>query len=183
MSALPDESAECVERHLLICEICRQRLIEAEAYMTAMNGAAQGLQHQERGAKGWRWSFPRLVPAFAALAFVAIAAITFPLVRRGVVAPFAVNLQTMRGPNQAAAPSRRPLLLTLDLTGLAASPSYRIQMVDHSGNPVWQGEFKSLGSTGSIAIPPQERGSYFVRVALPSGETLREYGVQLRGTD
>jgi hypothetical protein len=34
-----------------------------------------------------------------------------------------------------------------------------------------------------VAIPAQERGSYFVRVALPSGETLREYELQLRGTD
>jgi len=184
MSALPDELAERVERHLLICETCRQRLIEAEEYTAAMKGAARGLLQPARAAKRWRWSFPRLMPAFAALAFLAIAAVTVPLVHRGVVAPFAVNLQTMRGPaNQATAPSRRPLILTLDLTGLATSPSYRIEMVDHSGNPVWQGEFKSLGGAGSIAIPPQKRGLYFVRVALPSGETLREYGLQVRGTD
>jgi hypothetical protein len=183
MNSLPDESAERVERHLLICETCRQRLIEAEAYMTAMKGAARGLQQPERAAKRRWWSFPRLVPAFAALAFLAIAAVTFPLIHRGATAPFAVNLQTMRGPNQATAPSRRPLVLSLDLTGLAASPSYRIDMVDQSGNLVWKGEFKSLGSTGSVAIPPQKRGSYFVRVALPSGDTLREYGLQLRGND
>jgi hypothetical protein len=184
MSALPNESVERIERHLLICETCCQRLIEAEEYVTVMKGATRGLQQQERAAKRWWWSFPRLVPAFAAFAFLAIAAVTFPLVHRGVEAPFTVNLQTMRGPaNQATAPSRRPLVLTLDLTGLAASPSYRIEMVDQSGNRVWQGEFDSLGTTGSVAIPPQKRGSYFVRVALPSGETLREYGLQLQGND
>lgn len=190
MGVLPDESAERVERHLLTCEICRQHLIEAEEYTAAMKGAARGLlqperaaKQPERAAKPWRWSFPRLVPAFAALAFLVIAAVTFPLIHRGVAAPFPVNLQTMRGPNQATAPSRRSLVLALDLTGLAASPSYRVEMVDQSGNPVWRGEFKSLGSTGSVAIPPQKRGSYFVRIALPSGETLREYGLQLRGND
>jgi hypothetical protein len=184
MSALPEESAERVERHLLICEACRQRLIETEEYTAAMKVAARSLLQPEHAPKRWRWSLPRLVPAFAALAFLAIAAVTLPLVQRPAKAPFAVNLQTMRGPaNQATAPSRRRLVLALDLTGLAASPSYRIEMVDRSGNRVWQGEFKSLGATGSVAIPPQKRGSYFVRVALPSGETLREYGLQLQGTD
>jgi hypothetical protein len=184
MSALPEESAARVEQHLLICETCRQRLIEAEQYTAAMKGAARGLPQPERVARRWRWSFPRLVPAVAALAFLVVAAVTVPLVHHGAASPFAVNLQTMRGPaNQATAPSRRPLVLTLDLTGLAASPAYRVEMVDQSGNPVWQGEFKSLGATGSVAIPPQKRGSYFVRVALPSGETIREYGLQVRGTD
>jgi hypothetical protein len=184
MSALPEESAARVEQHLLICETCRQRLIEAEQYTAAMKGAARSLLQPERGAKRWRWSFPQLIPAFAALAFLAFAAVTLPLVHRGAAAPFAVTLQTMRGPaNQATAPARRPLILALDLTGLAASPSYRIEMVDQSGSLVWQGEFNSLGATGSVAIPPQERGSYFVRIALPSGEALREYGLQLRGTD
>jgi hypothetical protein len=119
---------------------------------------------------------------------VAIAAVTFPLVHHGLThelvaaAPFTVSLRTMRGPaNQATAPSRRPLLLELDLTGLAASPAYRIEMVDRSGYRVWQGVLTSLGATGSVAIPAQERGSYFVRIALPSGETLREYGLQLQG--
>jgi hypothetical protein len=75
------------------------------------------------------------------------------------------------------------LLLELDLTGLAASPSYRVEMVDRAGDPVWHGACDSHGATGSAAVPPQKRGSYFVRVALPSGETLREYGLELRGSD
>jgi hypothetical protein len=184
MSALPEESVVRVEQHLLICDACRQHLLEAEEYMATIRAAAGGLSRQERAAKRWRWSFPRLIPAFAVLACLAIAAVRLPLVHRGVVPPLTVNLQTMRGPaNQATAPSRRPLLLQLDLTGLAASPSYRIEIVDQSGNRVWQGAFKSLGASGSVAIPAQERGSYFVRVALPSGETLREYELQLRGTD
>ena len=190
MSSLPEESTVVVEQHLLICETCRQQLLETEAYMTAIQSAARGLPRPAVASKRrWRWSFPRLIPAFAALACLLIAAVTLPLVHRelsrGVAAaPFAVNLQTMRGLLvPATGPSRRPLLLEMDLTGLAASPSYRIEIVDQAGDQVWQGAFNSLGATGSIAIPGQKRGAYFVRVALPSGETLREYGLQLRGAD
>jgi hypothetical protein len=184
MSALPEESVARVEMHLLICDACRKQLLEVEEYITALKGAAGGLPPQEEAAKRWRWSFPRLIPAFAALAILAIAAVKLPLVHRGAEPPFAVNLQTMRGPaNQATAPSRRLLLLQLDLTGLAASPSYRIEMVDQSGNRVWRGAFDTHGASGSVSVPAQKRGSYFVRVALPSGENLREYELQLRGTD
>lgn len=189
MSALPEGSTVEVEQHLLICDICRQKLLEAEEYMAAIKSAARALPLPEAAPKWWRWSFPRLIPAFAALACIAILAVTLPLVRRefgqrGAAAPFAVNLQTMRGTaGQASAPSRRPLLLELDLTGLAASRSYRVEIVDRAGNRVWQGVFDSLGAQGSVAIPAEKPGSYFVRVALPSGETLREYGLQLQGAD
>jgi len=190
MSALPEESAARVEQHLLVCETCRQNLSAAEAYMAAIKSATRERSQPELAAsvtkvKRWRWSFPRLIPAFAALAFLAIAAVTLPLIgRHPPTEPFAVSLQTMRGAeNQAEAPSRQPLLLKLDLTGLTELNVYRVEIVDQSGHRVWQGELQSLGATGSMTVPAQKRGSYFVRVSLPSGQALREYGLQLRGTD
>jgi hypothetical protein len=111
-------------------------------------------------------------------------AVTLPLVRTSNQAPVPVNLQTMRGTaNLATAPSRRPLRLDLDLTGLAASPSYQIQLVDQVGKSVWQSTFKSEGATAAVNIPAQKRGSYFVRLALPTGETIREYSLQIDGGD
>ena len=90
----------------------------------------------------------------------------------------------MRGAStQNAGPSRRPLLLTLDLSGLAASHSYLVEMVDRKGDLMWRGAGNSNGASASVTVPPQKRGTYFVRVALPSGETVREYGLELRGTD
>jgi hypothetical protein len=56
-------------------------------------------------------------------------------------------------------------------------------MVDQSGNRVWQGAIAGPAASASVTVPPQKRGMYFVRVALPSGETLREYGLVIRGTD
>jgi len=181
---LSEESAARAERHLLICEDCRERLVEAEAYSTAMKYAASGLRTPDRAGKWRRWFLKGLIPASAVLVLVGAVAATWPVIRRGAAAPFAVSLRAMRGPaSQATAPSRRRLLLELDLTGLAASPSYRIEIVDQLGNRVWQGACGGHGATGSVAVPAQERGTYFVRIALPLGETLREYGLEVRGTD
>ena len=186
MHALSREASARVEEHLLICETCRGRLVEADEYVAAMKDAARDLPLQERAPEPsrWQWRWPRLVPAFAVVGAIAIAVAALPLTRRATPAPFAVSLQTMRGPQtQAQAPSRRPLALQLDLTGLAASPSYRIEMVDQSGNRVWRGAIASPAASASVTVPPQKRGLYFVRVALPSGETLREYGLVIRRTD
>jgi hypothetical protein len=184
MRALSPEASARVEEHLLICETCRGRLVEADEYVAAMKDAARDLPRQEPAPEPWRWRWPHLIPAFAAVALITIAVVALPLNRHATPAPFAVSLQTMRGPQtQAHAPSRRPLALELDLTGLAASPSYRIEMVDQSGNRVWQGAIANPVGAASVTVPPQKRGTYFVRVALPSGETLREYGLEIRGTD
>jgi hypothetical protein len=182
---LAEESAALVEIHLLVCEICRQRLVEVEAYTMAMQSAASSLRSEQHARARNRWSvFPRLIPAFAAFALLAIMAVTLPLVRTSKPAPFPVNLQTMRGTeNLATAPSRRPLQLDLDLTGLAASPVYHIDLVDQTGGFAWKGTFSGEGATASVNIPAQKRGTYFVRLALPSGETIREYSLQIRGGD
>jgi len=75
------------------------------------------------------------------------------------------------------------LALQLDLAGLAASPAYRIEPVDQSGHRWWQGAIANPMAAASVTVPPQKRGMYFVRVALPSGETLREYALEIRGAD
>ena len=188
MHALSPEASARVEEHLLICETCRQRLVEADEYVAAMKDAASDLPRQNRVTESfrwrWRWRWPRLIPAFAAVAAFARAVVASLFARRATPAPFAVSLRTLPGPQtQAQAPSRRPLALQLDLTGLAASPSYRIEMVDQSGNRVWRGAIANPAGAAPVTVPPQKRGMYFVRVAMPSGETLREYELEIRGTD
>jgi predicted anti-sigma-YlaC factor YlaD len=187
MQTLSREASARVEQHLLICEPCRVRLMEVDEYSAAMKSAAQYLPRQERlpapEPSHWRWRWPHLIPVVAVVALIGIAVVSLPFTRHATVAPFAVSLQTMRGPQYSQAPSRRPISLQLDLTGLAASPSYLIEMVDQSGNRVWQGTIASPLSAASVTAPPQKRGMYFVRVVLPSGETLREYGLEIRGTD
>src|ERR1700691_2738996 len=116
MHALSQEASARVEEHLLICETCRGRLVETDDYVAAMNNAARNLPRQQRAnePRRWRWRWPLFVPAFAAVAAIAIVVVAYPLTRRDTAAPFAVSLRSMRGPQtQAQAPSRRALALQL----------------------------------------------------------------------
>jgi hypothetical protein len=182
---LDEESAALVETHLLVCQNCQQRLVEVEAYTVAMKYAALSLLAEERSAARKRWTFfPRLIPTFAAVALLAVAVVTLPLVRTSNQAPVPVSLQTMRGTaNLAIAPALRPLRLDLDLTGLAPAPVYNIELVAQTGEDVWNTTLKSEGAEVPVTIPAQRGGVYFVRVALPSGQTIREYALQIRDTD
>jgi hypothetical protein len=100
---------------------------------------------------------------------------------RKLTPAFAVNLRAVRGSaGESKAPPLRPLQLNLDLTGVAASPSYRLEMVDQLGNSIWHGTVIASDSKASASIPPEKRGAYFVRLYLPSGEILREFGLEVR---
>jgi predicted anti-sigma-YlaC factor YlaD len=184
MQTLSPEASARVEAHLLICATCRARLVEADTYVAAMKDAARYLPRQQPAPEPsrWRWGWLRLILSVAAAASIGIAVVAF-FTRHATPVPLTVSLQTIRGPRNSQAPSRRPLALQLDLTGLAASPAYRIEVVDQSGHRVWQGAIASPAAVVSVNVPPQKPGMYFVRVALPLGETLREYGLEIRGTD
>ena len=179
MGTLAEEETAELEQHLLRCEACCARVTEADSYVRAMKQAAQKLPEPE----GSRWNPRLLLPAFAVCALLIAAAVVkfSPSVER---LPATVALFAMRGTDtQAHGPSRQPLLLQPDLTGLAASSSYRLELVSISGAPVWQGVLSVQRQPPTALIPPQSRGIYFVRVSLPSGELLREYALELRGRD
>jgi hypothetical protein len=90
-----------------------------------------------------------------------------------------VDLVAMRGAGTSeTAPAGRTLLLHPDLTGLAASPSYRIQVVGEGGIEVRQSPMDA--ARGRVQFTGLSAGIYFVRVYLPGGELLREYGLEIR---
>jgi anti-sigma factor RsiW len=51
MGTLSGEEAEQIEEHLLICEACRGRVAESDAYVAAMRRAAKKLRRGEKGRK------------------------------------------------------------------------------------------------------------------------------------
>jgi hypothetical protein len=131
----------------------------------------------------WRWNFRLLLPAFAVCALL-IATAVVRLSPRIDQSPTAIALFAMRGADtHSQGPARRPLLLRPDLTGLPASSTYRLDVVDNSGSLKWQGVLSVDAKPPSIIVPPLSRGIYFVRVSLPSGQLLREYALELRGRD
>jgi hypothetical protein len=69
-------------------------------------------------------------------------------------------------------------MLHPDLTGLVEAPSYRLEIVDQNGRPVRQAALQ--GVQNGVRTPRLGAGLYFVRVYLPGGELLREYGLQIQ---
>jgi hypothetical protein len=69
-------------------------------------------------------------------------------------------------------------MLHPDLTGLAEDSSYRLEIVDQTGQTVRQG--KLTRAQNGIQVRGLGAGLYFVRVYLPAGELLREYGLRIR---
>ena len=121
------------------------------------------MRRDEKAAKGREWRIPAWFPA---------------LVRPpGPVV--AVSLTALRSSGAgSSAPAGRELMLHPDLTGLAEVSSYRLEIVDQTGRKVRQGTLAR--APGGSQVPGLPAGLYFVRVYLPAGELLREYGLEIR---
>jgi hypothetical protein len=182
MGAVSEEESAQFDGHLLICESCRKKVKKSDDYVAAMRGAALRARGYPRGPGITPRSFPRLLPFLSAAALLAMAAIVGShFWVRGTMPAFAVNLEATRGPGiDARAPAGRPLVLNLDLSGLSALPSYRVETVDRLGKVVWQGSVAPQDSKAAASLPGVSPGVYFVRVYTPSGELLREYGLDVQ---
>lgn len=176
-----------LEEHLLICPACQDKLRQVDHYVTAMRGAAAGLDREDESRKRFwtRVSGALTVRQLAwAMAFVALAlvgiAVRLSLRAPAPSLPFALVLETSRGSELQHAPSGRPLDLSLDITGLAVLPSYQLETVDASGSI--QARSPATASEGRVKASFREGlrpGPYFIRLYSPSRELLREYGLQI----
>ena len=179
LGAFAPEGDALLEEHLLICEGCQDRVREAEEYLLAMRMAAEQWRRDERAAKVREWRFPAWFPALATAAcclLLVVATFRFAQPRGPAVA---VSLSAVRGNGTGSnAPAGRELILHPDLTGLAETPSYRLEIVDQTGHQVRQGRF-ARGPNG-IKVPGLAAGQYFVRVYRPAGDLLREYGLEIQ---
>jgi hypothetical protein len=171
--------ATFIEEHLLTCEACQERFRETDDYLIAVRTASERLRRDERAAKGREWRIPAWFPALAVAACgLLLVAVTLRFVRQqGPVV--GVSLTALRGNRVGnSAPAGRELMLHPDLAGLAEDSSYRLEIVDRTGHTVRQGRF-ARAQVG-IKVPGLSAGLYFVRVYLPAGELLREYGLEIQ---
>ena|SRR5579872_60543 len=51
-----EEATAKFEEHLLICEICRNRVVESDAQVDAMQAASRRLRQEDAGRRRLRWS-------------------------------------------------------------------------------------------------------------------------------
>ena len=179
MGTIPEEEAAPIEEHLLVCDSCRERVTASDACIGLIRAAGMAQRSvPEPPPRRWGlpWGLPRLVPVLAGLAMAAILVVVgLNWLRPGQPVPaFAVKLAAARGAGaESQAPAGKPLALDPDLTGLPVAPSYKLEMVDSAGKPVWK------GATPGASAPPVPAGLYFVRVYSAAGELLREYGLEV----
>lgn len=190
LGEITEEESSRFEEHLLICESCQTRVTECDSYVSAMQRAAR---IHRGGPKIGRhsWLVWRLTPTLAAAATVLVLTaagvwwVNGPAKwgSRIVVEPaFAINLAATRGNGiEAKAPAGRALTLRLDLAGLPAEASFRLEMVDALGKQVWQGAVVPKDSTAIASVPQMAGGLYFLRAYAPSGKLLREFGLEVEG--
>ena len=176
LGASSPESAAAIEEHLLICQECRDQLRKSDEYVVALRSAAA---HERLAARSGERRFGLWLPAVAALAcgLLLFAVIGYRTAPAGPAV--AVDLIAMRGAGTTGtAPAGRSLLLHPDLTGLPASYAYRIQVVDQNGREVRQSLMEA--ARGTVQFTGLSAGTHFVRVYLPGGDLLREYGLEIR---
>jgi hypothetical protein len=183
MGELPEASLAPFEEHLLACASCQDRLLEMEAYVNAVRSVSPNLRAAPQPA--WRELFFRPWPAWAAAMALSVIALTVVNFRVAVPRPeglTAVFLQSSRGIEGLAlarAPVGQPVLLNIDLTELPAFPSYRLEIVNAAGKPVWQAA--AIPKEGKIAQPLSKglaAGQYYIRLYGPGGELLREFSLR-----
>lgn len=173
------ENAVVIEEQLLICGECRDRLQEADEYVLAMQMASRQLLQNERPVERRQWRFAIWFPAAVVFCSLLLAVVWELHPVASDAPPIAVSLTALRNRGDGnVAPEGRELLLHPDLIGLAGSPAYRLEIVDLTGHTVRQSSFARAQQ--SVRLAGLGAGQYFVRVYLPGGELLREYGLDIR---
>jgi hypothetical protein len=179
-NSLPEEEVARLEEHLLVCEFCRDRISQADAYVSAIRAAARRLPAEVPRPRRRILKFAAAMAAAMSLVLVAWVGVRTGRVSAPLPA-MAVDLAANRGAIEAHAPAGRPLLLRLDLEGLPDhGGAFPVEIVNAAGGKVWRGRAPA-GSPAHVSVAGLVAGIYFVRVSTGSGELLREYGLEVGG--
>ena len=179
MGASPLETTPFIEEHLLTCDSCRNRLRETDVYLLAMRTSSEQVRRDEKAGKRREWRIPTWFPVMATVACGIVLVVATPRFIRSPGPAVAVSLTALRSDGAGnSAPAARELVLRPDLTGLAEDSSYRLEIVNQTGHTVRQGTLTR--AQNEIQVRGLGAGLYFVRVYLPAGELLREYGLRIQ---
>ena len=185
MGDLSDEETARFEEHLLVCESCQQHVISSDDYVSTMHSASTRIRQQGRRSRNPWWLFPRWTPVLAGatvMLLLGVLGLRWAASRNnGKPQPaLAIALVATRGEEiRAKAPPGRTLALRADLTGLPPETSFRLELVDAQGKPVWHGDVAPREIQATPAVSGLSPGLYFLRAFTPSGKLLREYGLEV----
>jgi len=179
MGWLQGQELEEIEEHLLVCKDCQSRVEAEDAFTQGIRFAGRALTQPPSAARrplvlGWRWGY---VAAAAALLILILAGSRWPPLRQAGP-PAIVVLESTRGAQTRTVAARQPLILVMDVTGLPQLAEYELEVVDASGQAIFQalGTRQNNQVRGKLAhgLP---RGAYFARLYARGGDMLREFAL------
>ena len=186
MGMVEEPELALIEAHLLVCEHCQEQVERMDAFVNAMRGSAKTLEDAPPSLWDRIRGFVTFHPgsAWAAAAAAAAAVVIFTFVPLGAGSPQHLELNTVRGAESATphAKANTPIDLQLDVTELAVSPLYTVELVDSTGRAIQTYSIEPKAS--KLAVPIGERlaaGQYWVRLYGNSLKTelLREYNLRV----
>ncbi len=180
LGRLCDSEVIGIEEHLLVCDVCRERLDESAGAAFVIGEALRANPVPfQRSLLDWLkngW----LRPQFAFAGALAVLVLAVGLLWRGNsgLAPVAsLQLTAMRGDDVRSVPLAREL----DITFGDAAGASKVEVVDSNGSPVWSGAPELVGgAVRAKVVKPLSRGEYFARVYDSAGRMLHEYGFRVR---
>jgi len=180
---LSNAELDVFEEHLLTCVPCQSCTEELDTFVRTMKEAAHELEHQPSPRRDWFRSMQISGSRIAwTVAFVAVAAVVVSIPARNPGSQ-AVSLAVTRGAESSVhAKAKVPIMLQLDLTGLAPlSNEYVVEVVDSSGNSVGTYKARAPGDKLSVEIPKRlSAGQYWIRLRSSSkSDLLREFGLAI----
>ncbi len=189
MGTLSEDRMDEFEEHLLVCDGCQDRLLEMDSFVNSMRSVSPKVRAAKRpfwavAADLFKW--PRAAVFVPVAATVMVHVLLLPRVaappERAQMAALTLHASRgMQGPAAAQAPAGKPLSLTVELTELAAFPSYRLAIVGSMGAPVWESEAFPESRKLTVAMTNGlPAGQYYVRLSAPSGELLREFSLAVK---
>ncbi len=191
LGQLPEATIASVEEHMLVCEHCQARLEQVDQFLSITATAARELRMEAAEAEkkqterskpilSWLWPIPKMALAGALGAGVLALGISYRQPHSPALAT-EVSFQSLRGADSSLV-SRAPagfVNLRIDASEFPGATSYRLQLVQSNGNPVWEGVVEPANGQIRIQVPKRmEKGKYWVRLYEKS-VLLREFGLEV----
>ncbi len=186
MGRLAESDLALVEEHLLLCDSCQDQVQKMDDFVKAVRGAAKLAKDDPPTAwdrfRGYLTFHPGSV--WAGVSALAAAVVIFTFLPPGSSTPQNLALSTVRGSDGSAphAKANTPINLQLDVSEVAASPLYTIELVDSSGGIIGNYTNEPKASKLNVAVAQKlPSGQYWIRLYGDSLKTdlLREYGLKV----
>lgn len=176
MQRLHGRALEQLEEHLLVCEECRQRVVEGDLQLAEMREVLREFNEETTPPKS-----KSLLPVAAGLAGLLLIPTSF-LFSRNQEPTTTIHLQSQRSSgSEAIAKAGGRMRIEIDSQTVAPG-SVDMEVVNESGQTVWAGKGTREGAKVSGGPMRLAQGHYYVRlVDKQSRDLLSESSLLVAG--